>query len=136
MIKWYYINKRNSTTTTIKNQTEVIEMTNTEKATIILNQLGGNKFTVMTGSKNYLAIENGLRMKLAKNDSGANMLEITVDWTDTYNMRFYKYTPGRLNKKTFAYTDDKITEIKEYSGAYWEQLQELFTGVTGFDTHL
>lgn len=111
-------------------------MTNTEKATIIINQLGGNKFLAMTGSKNFLALENGVRMDLAKNESGANKLEITLDGLDLYNMRFFKFTPGRLNKKTFAYTDDKTTEIQEYNGVFNNQLQELFTGVTGMDTHL
>jgi hypothetical protein len=51
-------------------------------------------------------------------------------------MRFYKYTPGRLNKKTFSYTDDKLTEIQEFNGVYADQLQELFTVTTGLDTHL
>ena len=111
-------------------------MTNVQRATTIINQLGGNKFTAMTGSKNFLALENGVRMDLTKNMSGANKLEITLNGLDLYDMRFYKYTPGRLNKKTFVYTDDKLTEIQEYNSVYAEQLQELFTGITGMDTHL
>ena len=90
----------------------------------------------MTGSKNFLALESGVRMDLTTNMSGANKLEITLDGADLYNMRFYKYTPGRLNKKTFAYTDDKLTEIKKYNEIFAGQLQELFTVTTGFDTHL
>ena len=111
-------------------------MTNVQRATTIINQLGGNKFLAMTGSKNILALENGVRIDLVKNMSGANKLEITLDGLDLYNIRFYKYTPGRLNKKTFSYTDDKLTEIQEYNGAYADQLQELFTVTTGLDTHL
>ena len=111
-------------------------MTNLERATTIINQLGGNKFLAMTGSKDILALENGVRMKLQKNMSGANMLEIILDPLDTYNMRFYKYTPGRLNKKTWVYTDDKITEIEDLSGVYFDQLQGIFTNITGMDTHL
>lgn len=69
-------------------------------AETILQQLGGQRFTAMTGSKNYLADGNSLRMTLAKNHSKANRLTITLDEaTDTYRMRFYKYTAGRLNKK-------------------------------------
>ena len=98
--------------------------------------LGGNKFLAMTGSKDILALENGVRMNLQKNLSGENKLEITLDPLDTHNVRFYKYTPGRLNKKTFVYTDDKITEIEEIPGVYFDQLQSIFTNVTGMDTHL
>ena len=111
-------------------------MTNVQKATTIINQLGGNRFTAMTGSKNFLALENGVRMDLTRNSSGANKLEITLDGLDLYNMRFYKYTPGRLNKKTFAFTDDKVTEIMDYTGIYADQLQDLFTATTGLDTSL
>ena len=111
-------------------------MTNVEKANIILSQLGGSKFTVMTGSKNFIALENGLRMKLARNISGANMLEITIDGSDTYSLRFYKHTPGRLNKKTLAYTAERIKEVKSCDDIYAEQLQSIFTSVTGLDTHL
>ena len=35
-------------------------------AQTILQQLGGNKFVVMTGSKNFIAGENFLRMNLKK----------------------------------------------------------------------
>ena len=111
-------------------------MTNVEKANIILGQLGGSKFISMTGSKNFIALKNGLRMKLIRNKSGANMLEIIIDPSDTYSLRFYRYTPGRLNKKTLAYTPDKITEIEKHSDVYDDQLQAFFTDVTGLDTHL
>ena len=107
-----------------------------EIATIIVNQLGGNKFITMTGSKNIIALEKSVRMDLTKNQSGANRLEITLDGFDLYNMRFYKYTAGRMNMKTFQYTDDKVTEIEEYNGVFCDQLQEIFTAVTGLDTTL
>ena len=65
-------------------------MTSIERTTTILNQLGGSRFTAMTGSKNFVALENGVRMDLAKNISGANRLEITVNGLDLYEIRFYK----------------------------------------------
>ena len=105
-------------------------------AEIILEQLGGNKFIAMTGSKNFLSDGNKLRMTLAKNMSKANKLEITLDPDDTYTMRFYKYTAGRLNKKTFEFTEDKVTEIKTVSGVYCNMLQEIFTQTTGMYTAL
>jgi len=111
-------------------------MTNVEKADIIIKQLGGSKFTAMTGSKNFIALENGVRMSLARNISGANMLEITIEPMDTYALRFYKYIRGQLNKKTLTFTADKVKEIKTYSGIYADRLQGIFTEVTGMDTHL
>jgi hypothetical protein len=105
-------------------------------ADIILQQLGGNKFVVMTGSKNFLSDGNTLRMSLAKNGSKANRLEITLEADDTYTMRFYKYTAGRLNKKTFSWTEDKVEEVSTVDGVYCDMLQPIFTQVTGMYTHL
>ena len=66
-------------------------------ADIILQQLGGNKFLVMTGAKNLVADGNTLRMTLPKNCSRANRLYITLDADDTYTMRFFKYTASRIS---------------------------------------
>lgn len=103
---------------------------------MILEQLGGNRFITMTGSKNFIADGNTLRMNLAKNDSGANMLYITLTDDDLYTMRFIKYTKGSLNKKTFQWRDDKIQEIALYEGIFWDMLRKNFTQVTGMDTAL
>lgn len=92
-------------------------------AETILQQLGGQRFTAMTGSKNYLA--------------DGNSLTITLDEaTDTYRMRFYKYTAGRLNKKTFEWVPDKVVEVAEFDNVYCDMLQELFTQVTRMYTRL
>ena len=45
-------------------------------ADTILQQLGGHKFVVMTGSSHFVSDKNTLRMKLAKNKSKANKLDI------------------------------------------------------------
>lgn len=105
-------------------------------ADIILEQLGGNKFLAMTGAKNLLADGNTLHMTLSKNRSKANRLHITLDPDDTYTMRFFRFTAGRLNHKTFAWTEDKTTEVKETNGVYADMLQDIFTLVTGMATHL
>lgn len=83
-----------------------------EIANTILDQLGGNKFLAMTGANHLLADGNTLRMTLPKNNSRANRLYITLDPDDTYTMRFFRFTPGRLNKKTFAWTEDKTQEVR------------------------
>lgn len=105
-------------------------------ADIILQQLGGNKFLVMTGAKHLVADGNTLRMTLPKNMSKANRLHITLDPDDTYTMRFFKFTAGRLDKKTFEWKEDKVTEVKLVKGVYCDMLQEIFTATTGMYTHL
>ena len=102
---------------------------------IILEQLGGQKFIAMTGCKNFVGDRNKLRMTIPKNMSKANRLDITLV-NDLYNMRFYKYTAPRLNKKTFEYVDEKIVEVELFEGVYADMLQELFTQVTGMYTRL
>lgn len=93
-------------------------------AKTILYQIGGNKFIVMTGSKNFLYGDNYLLMTLSQNKSGANRLKITLDPSDTYTMQFLKYRPFE-------------TEIvKEFSDVYCDQLQDIFEKVTGLYTTL
>ena len=96
----------------------------------ILSQLGGHKFTVITGSKQYVAGENYLRMNLARNQSGANRLKIELNWMDTYDMTFYRQT---MNRKTF---EVKITEKAQFSGVYFDHLCGIFEDTTGLYTSL
>lgn len=105
-------------------------------ARTIIEQLGGHKFIAMTGVKDLLSDGNTLRMRLPRNASKANRLWVTLDADDTYTMRFFKFTAGRLNKKTFAWSDDKTVEVVEYNGVYCDQLQSIFTEVTGMYTSL
>lgn len=105
-------------------------------ADIILQQLGGGRFIVMTGSKNFVSDGNTLRMSLTKNSSKANRLWITLDEDDTYTMRFFKYTAPRFNTKTCIFTEEKVTEIKKISGVYCDQLQDIFTETTGLYTRI
>ena len=45
-------------------------------AKTILQQIGGKRFTAMTGSRDFIDIGNGLRMSLARNKTSANRLDI------------------------------------------------------------
>lgn len=107
-----------------------------EIAKTILDQLGGNKFLAMTGANHLVADGSTLRMNLPKNASRANRLYVTLDGSDTYTMRFFRFTPGRLNKKTFAWTDDRTEEVKLVDGVYCDMLQDIFTATTGMATSL
>jgi len=101
-----------------------------EIARIILQQLGGNKFLVMTGSYNlvYDDKSRALTMTLRKNKSKAKYLTIKLEADDTYTMLFKAKVV-----KNYQYT---FPVVKEYKGVYFDMLQELFTEVTGMYTHL
>ena len=103
-------------------------------AETILQQLGGARFVAMTGSSGFISDGNTLRMKLIKNGSKANRLWITLDADDTYTMRFFRYTAPRFSQKTLKFSPEKITEVKTFKTVYCDQLQDLFTDVTGLYT--
>lgn len=95
-------------------------------AQTILNQLGGNKFLVMTGAKTLVSHEHGLSFRLPANfaKNKINCVKITLDSNDLYTVEFI-YIRG-INMTAVAVHDD----------IYADMLQELFTSVTGLDTHL
>lgn len=99
---------------------------NVAVATTILQQLGGNKFKVMTGAKNIFANGNGLSFQLPSRGAakGINHVHIILDPSDTYTVIF---------NKVVKYT---VKEIARYSDIYCDMLQSLFTRETGLDTHL
>lgn len=98
-------------------------------AKTIFQQIGGNRFATVTGSRNFTDLGNGLLMSLAKNTTSANRLEIIYDEElDLYNMRFYRKT---FSKKTF---ESKTKDIAKYEGVYCDMLEDIFTSVTGLYT--
>lgn len=128
-------------------------------ATTIYNQLGGHKFVVMTGAKNMVAIENGLRFNIGQNGSKANTVKVILNSDDTYTMQFIKqgrevneytillrYMDKGLSEQEFNETVTKAIErakknaepklLKEYSGLFFDQLQEFFTEYTKMYTRL
>ncbi len=100
-------------------------------ASTILQQLGGSRFIVMTGARHFMAVTDGmggLSFRLpAKNfytKDGINYVKIILNDSDLYDATF-----GKLRG-----SDYKI--MKEYKDLYFDALQEVFTDVTGLDTHL
>ena len=102
----------------------------------ILNQLGGNKFIAMTGAKNLTYDANSLNMNLPKNISKSNNMKIVLNVNDLYNVSFTKFSGGKMNLKTFTFSELKVKKIQEFENVHAEDLQSLFTSVTGFDTKL
>ena len=113
-------------------------MTNQIAATI-LNQLGGNRFIAMTGAKNFLATGDGLRFSIGRNASKANRVEIKLNGLDLYDIEFTKHRPFSIkidHKKGEVKTiEEQTTTIRKFEDIYCDQLQELFTEVTGLYTH-
>ena len=102
----------------------------TKIAQTIWQQIGGKRFAVMTGSKDFVDMGNGLRMSLARNKTSANRLDIIYDaGTDLYNMRFYRRT---FSKKTF---ERKVKDVETHEGIFFDMLEDVFTQVTGLYTH-
>lgn len=95
-------------------------------AQTILEQLGGRKFLVMTRAKNLMDCGNGLSFKLPSRfaTGGINYVKIELDPSDTYTVTFGKIWG----------TNYKV--VKTNDGIYCDMLQDLFTRVTGLDTHL
>ena len=110
----------------------------------IFQQIGGNKFLAMTGSKvkYYGYDKNGyvyLMFKLTKNKSKAQFLKIQLNGKDLYNMEFTRIKKT-LNKEYSAIGikiyDETIETIKIYEDVHCDQLQEIFTDMTGMYTRL
>lgn len=94
-------------------------------AKTIIEQLGGNKFRAMTGTCNFLGGPDYVSFKF-KGSKKANFCKIMLMPTDTYKMEFFKYSP-KLGK---------FTPKAEFMDVYCDQLQDIFTHVTGLYTHL
>ena len=94
-------------------------------ATTILNQLGGNKFRVMTGPKNFMDHGNALSMRIGRNSSNSNYLKITLNDSDLYDVRFSKVTKMGEEKS-----------VREFNDVYNDMLVEIFESHTGMYTSL
>tara|TARA_R110000851_G_scaffold326744_1_gene495696 strand:+ start:401 stop:718 length:318 start_codon:yes stop_codon:yes gene_type:complete len=105
-------------------------MTNVQTAETIMQQLGGNKFRVMTGAKEIYAIENGVQFKIGRNESGANRVVITLNGMDTYDMKFQKVS---MSRKTYQTT---VKDKAESLGNYNDMLAGEFEKITGLYTSL
>lgn len=87
-----------------------------------LAQLGGHgRLRAMIGAEMFTHDEHGTLRFRFKGYRKANTLEVTLDPTDTYTMRFLKVTNYGLNAK----------EVKTYDGVYCDQLKEIFERETG-----
>lgn len=104
-------------------------MANLNVAKTILAQLGGGRFTAMTGAKYFTGDEQSLMFSLPSRlaKDGINKVRITLDWTDTYILEAMKISRG---------PNPKCETIQKLEYIYADGLQQAFTSVTGLNTHL
>ena len=88
----------------------------------MIKQLGGNKFTVMTGAK-YSAEDQTLTVKF-KGSAVANIMWIALNSLDLYNVKIAKYRGMNV----------KVVEDLENIGC--EDLVPIFEKTTGLHTKL
>lgn len=93
-------------------------------ASIILQQLGGNTFRMMTGAKDFVGGENYLFFSIPPNQSKARKLRITLMPSDTYRMEFFRLMSA-----------EPVAELT-HDDVYCDSLQEIFTRITGLYTRL
>ena len=93
---------------------------NTKIAEIILKQLGGNRVRAMTGAKTFVAIERGLSFSFP-NKIGPNVVRITLNGRDEYEMEFWKKWGAKLSlveEVTGVYAEDLVDFFEKHTGLY------------------
>ena len=113
-------------------------------AQTILEQLGGQRFQMMTGMKLRLAheAEKGTRGALSFHlpsrscKDGINYVKTTLTGADTYTMEFTKIGPRPNWRREVAGAKQKITVVTTKTDIYNDQLESVFASVTGLATRL
>lgn len=101
-------------------------MTNQEIAQGILKVLGGGRFVSMTGAKDFVWVERGLRMRLPSNLTRDRITHITVTLKGNDSYAIVAHKVRGVNVKEMARCDE----------CYVEQLREAFEDMTGMVTSL
>lgn len=100
---------------------ETTTMADMTVANTILEQLGKQKFIVMTGARNFLGAQDSLSFRLPSNfaKKGINYIKITLSPADTYDI-----VMGKIRGL-------KFTSISETEGVYAEDLRRIISEETG-----
>lgn len=107
---------------------------NMEIANTIRGQI--RRALVMIGGKDLVAVENGLKFKVACRGTKANYITITLDPNDTYTFLAQKVTGGRFSSKTMTISPIKIKTVLELSDVYCDMLADLIAQATGLSVRL
>ena len=90
-------------------------------ADTIIEQIGKKAFFMM-GAKRFVAIEDGLQFKVGRNAKQVNLVEIKLNASDLYDVRFMWLTKRGVKVKS------------EYSDVYVDNLHAVLREGTGMDT--
>lgn len=93
-------------------------------ARTIIEQLGGNRFKVMTGANNFTVSKSAVSFRF-KGSRKVNACRIELNGNDLYDLTFCKIGGKALYK-----------EISSVYDIYNDQLEEIFTKHTGLYTRL
>ena len=99
-------------------------MSNQLPAQIILAQLGGNRFSAMTGAKDFVTSGNNLSFKIGKNTGKVTHVIIDLDAADTYTVGFFNIRGASFKA------------LSSHPMVYSENLRALFERVTGLRVSL
>lgn len=96
-------------------------------AKIILSQLGGGRFIVMTGAKQLVSLKDGLSMRLPSNMTKSRIthFEVRLTPTDLYDLKALRIMGVK-----------EPVVVSEESGVFVEDLRRTFTSMTGLETSL
>lgn len=96
-------------------------------AKTILNQLGGQRFILMTGSKDFVGGNDYLQFKVGRNLNGISHVKIIYNYgKDLYTAIFMKWNGRKMEFK----------EVAKFEELYCEDLTERFVEQTGLLTRL
>ena len=90
-------------------------------ADTIIEQVGRRAFFMM-GAKRFVAIEDGLHFKVGRNSKQVNLVEVKLNASDLYDVRFMWVTVRGVTVKS------------EHNGVYAESLHAVLKEGTGMDT--
>ena len=95
--------------------------TNLTVANTILEQMGGRRFAVMTGAKNFVGSDRALSFRLPSNfaTDGINAIRVELTPADTYTVTFSKVR------------GTKVTTIHEVDDVYCDVLADVISRRTG-----
>ena len=109
----------------------------------IIEQLGGNRFFAMTGSKaNISHTPEGYArviLKLTRNKLKAQYLIVTLNGKDLYDLEFSRIKKTQnpeFKALGVKFYDEEYVILKEFKDVYADMLEEIFKTETGLCTRL
>ncbi len=91
-----------------------------EVAAIIQDQIGRKAF-FMLGAKDLVSTEKSLRFKIGRNAKSVSHVEVTLDPSDTYTVRFIRLRAGKttvIADVSDVYVDSLHSVIEQHTGMY------------------